>query len=88
MFPLDNSDNLPDEFATKGFMLVLHVPSSFAKDKNRLTRTLYRIGKRSGSITNTKNEWIFLNAIRYLGFGMHEAATTSIKIYKLLFYNG
>ena len=49
---------------------------------------LYRNGKRSGSITNTKNEWIFLNAIRYLGFGMHEAATTSTKIYKLLFYNG
>ena len=48
---------------------------------------LYRIGKRSGSITNTKNEWIFLNAIRYLGFGMHEAAITSTKIYILLFYN-
>ena len=29
-----------------------------------------------------------LNAIRYLGFGMHEAAAISIKIYKLLFYNG
>ena len=88
IFPLGNSDNLPDEFATKGFLLALNVPSSFAKDKNRLTRTLYHIGKRSGSITSTKNEWIFLHAIRYVGFGMHEAATTSTKIYKLLFYNG
>jgi hypothetical protein len=69
-------------------MLALHIPSSFAKDKNRVTRTLYRIDKRSGSITNTKNEWIFLNAIRYVGFGMHEAAITITKIYKLLFYNG
>ena len=72
----------------KDLCYALHVPSSFAKDKNRLTRTLYRIGKRMVDITNTKNEWIFLNAIRYLGFGMHEAATVSIKIYKLLFYNG
>ena len=64
-------------------MLALHVPSSFSKYKKRLTRTLYRIGKRSGSITNTKNEWIFLNAIRYLGFGIHEAPITSTKIYNL-----
>ena len=66
-------------------MLALYVPSSFVKDKNRVTRTLYRIGKRCGRITNTKNEWIFLNAIRYLGFGMHEAATTGTKIYNYYF---
>jgi hypothetical protein len=30
-------------FATKGFMFALHVPASFAKDKNRLTRALYRV---------------------------------------------
>jgi Short C-terminal domain len=64
-------------FATKGFMLALHVPSSFAKDKNRLTRALYRIGRRSDNIVNIKNEWTFLNKIRYLGFNMQEAATTT-----------
>ena len=32
-------------FATKGFMLALHVPSSFVRYKNRLTRALYRVGK-------------------------------------------
>ncbi|HEY3094418.1 MAG TPA: hypothetical protein VGJ42_01540 [Nitrososphaera sp.] len=29
-------------FATKSFMIALHVPASFAKDKNRLSRALYR----------------------------------------------
>jgi hypothetical protein len=29
-------------FATKGFMIALHMPASFAKDKNRLSRALYR----------------------------------------------
>ena len=41
-------------FATKGFMLALHVPSSFARYKNRLTRALYRIGK-SGVIDVRKH---------------------------------
>ena len=47
-------------FATKGFMLALHVPISFAKDKNRLTRALYRIGK-SGVVIDVKKEWTFIN---------------------------
>jgi hypothetical protein len=33
-------------FATKGFMIALHVPSSFAKYKNKLTRTLYKVGRK------------------------------------------
>jgi Short C-terminal domain len=52
-------------FATKGFMLALHVPASFAKDKNRLTRALYRISKNS--VVDIKNEWTFLNEIRQFG---------------------
>jgi len=52
-------------FATKGFMLTLHVPSSFAKDKNRLTRALYRISKNG--VVDIKNEWTFLNEIRQFG---------------------
>jgi hypothetical protein len=53
-------------FATKGFMLALHVPASFAKDKNRLTRSLYRIGK-SGVVIDFKKEWTFINDIRQFG---------------------
>jgi Short C-terminal domain len=54
-------------FATKGFMLALHVPASFAKDKNRLTRALYRIGKSSGVVIDVKKEWTFINDIRQFG---------------------
>ncbi|MBV9175550.1 MAG: SHOCT domain-containing protein [Nitrososphaeraceae archaeon] len=52
-------------FATKGFMLALHVPVSFAKDKNRLTRALYRISKNG--VVDIKNEWTFLNEITQFG---------------------
>jgi Short C-terminal domain len=52
-------------FATKGFMLALHVPASFAKDKNRLTRALYRISKNG--VIDIKSEWTFLNEIRQFG---------------------
>jgi putative oligomerization/nucleic acid binding protein len=54
-------------FATKGFMLALHVPASFAKDKNRLTRALYRIGKSGGVVIDVKKEWTFINDIRQFG---------------------
>lgn len=48
-------------FATKGFMLAMHVPSFLAKDKSRLTRALYRIGK---SRVDIKQEWSFLNELK------------------------
>jgi len=64
-------------FATKGFMLALHVPASFAKDKNRLTRALYRLGK--SGIVDVKNEWTFLNDISQFGFNnMQQQQTVSI----------
>jgi hypothetical protein len=63
-------------FATKGFMLALHVPASFAKDKNRLTRALYRIGK-SGVVIDVKKEWTFINDIRQ--FGINNMKATSNK---------
>jgi hypothetical protein len=47
-------------FATKGFMLAMHVPSFLAKDKSKLTRSLYRIGKSS---VDVKQEWKFLNGL-------------------------
>lgn len=49
-------------FATRGFMLALHVPASFAKDKNKLTRALYRVG-RQGDV-DVKKQWSFLDRLR------------------------
>jgi hypothetical protein len=72
-YPTDWKNN----FATKGFMLVLHVPASFAKDKNRLTRALYRLGK--SGIVDVKNKWTFLNDISQFGFNnMQQQQTVSI----------
>ncbi len=63
-------------FATKGFMVALHVPASFAKDKNRLTRALYRLGK--SGVVDVKNEWTFLNDIRQYGFNKMQQQTVSV----------
>jgi hypothetical protein len=49
--------------ATKGFMLAMHVPSFLAKDKSKLTRSLYRIGKSS---VDVRQEWKFLNDLKIL----------------------
>ena len=67
-------------FATKGFMLALHVPASFARDKNRLTRALYRIGK-SGIVIDVKKEWTFINDIRQFGINntQHQITKTTPK---------
>jgi hypothetical protein len=54
-------------FSTKGFLLALHVPSSFAKGKNRLTRALYHVAKKSSAI-DIRKEWTFLNDIMQYGF--------------------
>jgi hypothetical protein len=54
-----------NRFATKGFMIALHVPSTLAKNKNRLTRTLYRIGKTR---VDVKKEWKFLNELKSLNY--------------------
>jgi hypothetical protein len=54
-----------NRFATKGFMIALHVPSTLARDKNRLTRALYRIGKTR---VDVKKEWKFLNELKNLTY--------------------
>ena len=56
-------DDWKNMFATKGFMLALHVPASFAKHKNKLTRALYRVGKTA----NVKQSWDFINEIKSSG---------------------
>ena len=72
VIPLDFTPiNLPyppewkNMFATKGFMLALHVPSSFARYKNRLTRALYRIGK--SGVIDVRKQWTFLNELKQFG---------------------
>jgi hypothetical protein len=60
-----------ERFATKGFMIALHVPSSLAKTKNRVTRALYRIGKTR---VDVKQEWKFLDELKNISYseeGLH-----------------
>lgn len=51
-------------FATKGFLIAMHVQSSFAKDKNALTRKLYKLGKN----VDVKGKWDFVDMLRDAGF--------------------
>ena len=69
VFPLDFTPThlpYPSEwkklFATKGFMIALHVPSSFAKKKNEIMRILYRMGKIQPTV-DIRKEWYFLGDI-------------------------
>lgn len=48
-------------FATKGFMIAMHVPTSHILKKKVITRMLYRTGKKTN--VNVKKEWTFLNEI-------------------------
>ena len=62
----------PDDWknmcATKGFLIAMHVPTSFVKDKNKITRALYRIAKTGPDI---RKEWNFLNDLKNLGYHTH-----------------
>ena len=51
-------------FATKGFMIAMHVPSDFAKDKGRLSRALYRAGKG----VDVKSKWDFIQQVQDAGY--------------------
>lgn len=70
-------------FATKGFMLALHVPASFAKNKNKLTRSLYRVGKKM----NVKQNWDFIKEIRNSGYGQ-ETVDDPLAILKIRLAKG
>jgi hypothetical protein len=52
-------------FATRGFMVAMHVPSSFAKDKSRLSKALYRARKNA----DAKKRWDFIEQVRDAGYG-------------------
>lgn len=51
-------------FATKGLLLAMHVPSSFAGKKGALTRALYRLGKSA----DARQEWGFISEVKSLGY--------------------
>ena len=60
-------DDWKKMFGTKGFLIAMHVPTTFAKDKNKITRALYHIAKTG---VNIKKEWSFLNDIKNLGYNI------------------
>lgn len=61
-------DDWKKMFATKGFLIAMHVPTPFVKDKNKITRALYRIAKNGPDI---RKEWNFLNDLKNLGYNTH-----------------
>lgn len=61
-------------FNTKGFMIAMHVPTSFIKDKNRISRYLYRLGKDKFDV---RNEWSFLDNLKEFGYYTNNGNTTS-----------
>jgi hypothetical protein len=70
-------------FATKGFMIALHVPASFAKHKNKLSRALYRAGKNA----DVRKRWDFIEEIRSIGYGQ-QAADDPLNILKIRLAKG
>jgi len=61
-------DDWKKMFATKGFLIAMHVPTSFVKDKNKIIQALYRIAKNGLDIRTEGN---FLNDIKNLGYNTH-----------------
>jgi hypothetical protein len=70
-------------FATKGFMIALHVPAAFAKHKNKLSRALYRAGKK----VDVKKPWDFIEEIKSSGYGQ-QAADDPLSILKIRLAKG
>lgn len=70
-------------FANKGFMVALHVPASFAKHKNKLSRALYRAGKNA----DVKKPWDFIEEIRSSG-NEQQATEDPLSILKIRLAKG
>ena len=67
-------DDWKKMFGTKGFLIAMHVPTSFVKDKNKITRALYHIAKTG---INIKKEWNFLDDIKNLGYNYSNNTITN-----------
>jgi hypothetical protein len=65
-------------------MIALHVPASFAKDKNKLLRALYRAGKK----VDVRQPWGFLEEIRESGYGHQPANEDPLNILKIRLAKG
>jgi Short C-terminal domain len=70
-------------FATKGFMVALHVPAWFAKHKNKLSQALYRAGKNA----DVKKPWDFIEEIRSSG-NEQQATEDPLSILKIRLAKG
>jgi hypothetical protein len=70
-------------FANKGFIVALHVPASFAKHKNKLSRALYRAGKNA----DVKKPWDFIEEIRSSG-NEQQATEDPLSILKIRLAKG
>ena len=70
-------------FPTKGFMVALHVPASFAKQKNKLSQALYRVGKKA----DVRKRWDFIEEIRSNAYGQL-AAEDPLTILKMRLAKG
>jgi len=81
---LSYPDDWKGMFATKGFMLAMHVPASFAKHKSRLTRALYRVGKSA----DVKQPWSFMDEIRSSGYEQMQQAGDPLDILKVRLTKG
>jgi hypothetical protein len=71
-------------FMTKGFMIAMHVPASFAKNKSRLTRALYRVGKSA----DVKKHWKFIDELRGLGYEQTNQVEDPLNILKVRLAKG
>jgi hypothetical protein len=70
-------------FANKGFIVALHVPASFAKHKNKLSRAFYRAGKNA----DVKKPWDFIEEIRSSG-NEQQATEDPLSILKIRLAKG
>jgi hypothetical protein len=62
----------------------VHVPASFAKNKSRLTRALYRVGKTA----DVKKQWNFIDEIRGSGYEQMQQAEDPLSILKVRLAKG
>ena len=62
--PLHYPKEWKNLFGTRGYLIVMHVPSDFARKKNELLRKL----RQTRSSVDVKKEWAFLNEVAALGY--------------------
>ncbi|MGI0091633.1 MAG: hypothetical protein ACREBS_07990 [Nitrososphaerales archaeon] len=64
-----------DMFGTKGYLITMHIPSDFARQKNELIARLRRI---RGAV-DVKKEWKFLDELEGYGYGAVNSDSLHVK---------